>query len=136
MAWQVPTAPAASGLFANRRQAQPALLRMFARARRAQTPLLLVRLSLASDGGAAEAEARPRPWEASVGELRLTDLAWAESREEMMLLLENAGEEDGLRRRLEQRAGGAGARLHWRGARFPEQGLTLEALLEAVAWRR
>ncbi len=154
----------ASGLLASRDQAHPALLRMFGRARRRQSPLTLVRMAPMASSAAAP---RPAPRRSSVGqaapspgrgtdancarlladlatEMRINDLAWHEPGGVVMLLLEDAApahdsaEVQGLPaglERLRERARQQGVAVEWRSAQFPQQGLTLQALLEEVAWR-
>ncbi len=138
MAWLPHPVLPPAGVLASRRQAQPALLRMLGRARRHHGGLLLARLGVAAAPPAAAAAeaAQQRFLAAAAGELRLTDLAWAEPGAGLMLLLEAAAEESEVRQRLEQRAAACQLRLRWQAARFPEQGLTLEALLDTVQWPR
>jgi hypothetical protein len=158
-------APAvASGILASRDQAHPALLRMFGRARRRQSPLTLVRMAPLASNAAAP---RPDSRRSSVGpaaesqghstdadcarllaglatEMRINDLAWHEPGGVVMLLLEDAAPAHdsagaqalpaGLER-LRERARQQGVVVDWRSAQFPQQGLTLQALLEEVAWR-
>jgi hypothetical protein len=133
MAWLVRAPFPPAGILASRRQAQPALLRMFGRARRHNAPLLLARLA---PPAAAPEAALQRFATALAGDVRLTDLAWREADGGLMLLLEGAGAEQELRQRLQQQAATCHLRLDWRAARFPDQGLTLERLLETVAWPR
>ncbi|HUX66061.1 MAG TPA: hypothetical protein VMV31_01075 [Terriglobales bacterium] len=134
MAWRLrsPQSPPA-GILASRRQAEAALLRMLSRARRQQAPLLLLRIS---PGGEAAAAAHQRFLEELAAELRLGDLAWWEPGGVVLALLEGAGRPQAVLQRLQQRAQRAGAAPAWRAAAFPEQGLTLEALLEEVQWMR
>ncbi|HVA64241.1 MAG TPA: hypothetical protein VNF74_10995 [Terriglobales bacterium] len=151
MAWRFrpPDRPPA-GILASRRQAEAALLRMLSRARRQQAPLLLLRIAPGREaaGGAAGAGEAPggdagraaaghqRFLEDLAAELRLGDLAWWEPGGVVLALLEGAGRPQAVLERLQQRARRAGAAPAWRAAAFPEQGLTLEALLEEVQWTR
>lgn len=124
-------AAAPAGILANRQQAHPALLRMLSRARRRAGGLTLVQVR---DDGAGETGFQ-RFLAELAAELRIQDLAWQEAGGVVMILLEDTpGEPTAVLGRLERRARLAGARPAWRWARFPEQGLTLQALLEAVQW--
>ncbi|HXR96458.1 MAG TPA: hypothetical protein VN709_01315 [Terriglobales bacterium] len=134
-----------SGILASRDQAHPALLRMFGRARRRQAPLTLVRMAPDGAPPTATAEAGCARWLAELAaEMRINDLAWHEPGGVVMLLLEDAtatignGTPSGLPaglERLRERARQHGVAVNWRSAQFPQQGLTLQALLEEVAWR-
>lgn len=130
MAWRLrPPQPAPAGILPSRRQAEAALLRMLSRARRQQTPLVLLRIA---PGGEAAAAGHLRFLTALGAELRLGDLAWWEPGGVVLALLEGAGRPQAVLERLQQRARRSGAAPGWRAAAFPEQGLTLEALLQAV----
>lgn len=119
-----------AGILANRELAAAGLLRMLSRARRRQEPLLLVCIRPRGDG--AVAEQAYRRFLAGLGaEVRISDLAWYEPAGAVMLLLEGAATP--ALERLQRRAQLAGTQPDWHSARFPEQGLTLQALLEAVA---
>ena len=120
-----------AGILAERQLAHPALLRMLSRARRHHAALLLVQLRpvLPQQPGFDAFLAR------MAVELRIGDLAWQEHGGAVMLLLEDAPREaTPILARLRKRARSHGVELNWRSARFPEQGLTLQALLEAVQW--
>jgi len=141
MAWRFrpPDRPPA-GILASRRQAEAALLRMLSRARRQQAPLLLLRIAPGREagggGGGRAAAGHQRFLEDLAAELRLADLAWWEPGGVVLALLEGAGRPQAVLERLQQRARRAGAAPAWGAAAFPEQGLTLEALLEEVQWTR
>lgn len=132
MAWFGRTAPAPLGILPSRQVAQPALLRMFSRARRHQTPLALVAIGASPE---AAAGAHLQFLAELATELRLCDLAWWEPGGVVLVLLEAASGAAALDR-LQQRALAGGARPRWRMARFPQQGLTLDALLQEVQWPR
>jgi len=120
-----------AGILASRQAAHPALLRILSRARRQQAPLVLLRI--APDPAAALGDDRHRRFlEALAAEVRVSDLAWWEPGAVVMLLLECARAAREPLLRLRQLALVAGARPRWGAALFPEQGLTLQALLEAA----
>jgi hypothetical protein len=127
-------AAAAAGVLDTRAAADAALLRMFTRARRSGQPLLLLRWTPRGGG------ARGRAARALAAELRLGDLVWREPGAEWLVLAEGVAAPSAaaaaLARRLEQVLARAGAECECRLAAFPAQGITLGALLEAVAWRR
>jgi hypothetical protein len=123
----------AAGVLDSRAAADAALLRMFTRARRSGQPLLLLRWR--PRGGAGRARAA----RALAAELRLSDLAWREPGAEWLVLAEGVAAPSAaaasLAHRLQQTLAGAGCECEGRLAAFPAQGITLAALLEAVAWR-
>jgi len=121
------------GILANRRQAEPGLLRILSRARRRKTPLLLLRLNLNPAPHQAPERCRPFLLGLAAG-VRMHDLCWwDEECGSLLLLLEEAESEIPVVERLERRAQASGLELRLVTARFPEQGLTLQALVEAVA---
>ncbi|HVA63884.1 MAG TPA: hypothetical protein VNF74_09190 [Terriglobales bacterium] len=121
-----------AGILANREQAAAALLRMLSRARRRREALLLV--CMRSRPASAVAELGHERFLAGLAaEVRISDLVWREPAGMILLLLEGTAQARPVLARLEHRAQLAGTRPEWRSAAFPEQGLTLQALLEAVA---
>lgn len=121
------------GILATRRQAEPGLLRILSRARRRKAPLLLLRLNLHPAPQAAPDRCRPFLLGLTAG-IRMHDLCWwDEECGSLLLLLEEAESEIAVIERLERKASGTGLELRLAAARFPEQGLTLQALVEAVA---
>lgn len=122
-----------AGILANREHASAALLRMLSGARRRREALLLVRLRPLGEDPVAELGHR-RFLAGLAAEVRIGDLAWYEPAGTVVLLLEGAAAAAPVLERLARRAQLAGARAEWRSASFPEHGLTLQALLEAVAW--
>lgn len=121
------------GILATRQQAEPGLLRILSRARRRKTPLLLLRLELKPAPQQAPERCRPFLLALAAG-IRMHDLCWwDEECGALLLLLEEAESERSLLERLERRAQVSGLELRPVTARFPEQGLTLQALVEAVA---
>ncbi|MGH9418038.1 MAG: hypothetical protein ACRD01_15565 [Terriglobales bacterium] len=132
MAWFGRTTPVPLGILASRQRAQPALLRMFSRARRHQTPLALVAIGASPE---AAAGAHQLFLCELAAELRLCDLAWWEPGGVVLVLLEAAASAAALER-MQRRALASGARPRWRMACFPQQGLTLDALLQEVQWPR
>jgi hypothetical protein len=125
--------PFPSGILPGRKQADRALVRMLSRARRKELPLVMLRLdvqpapSLAPDRFASFLE------ELSAS-LRISDLGWWDPElGSILLLLEDVDTVDGFLARLEKRADAHGVHLRVKRAHFPRQGVTLPALLEAVA---
>lgn len=110
-----------AGILPSRARAQSALLRMFSRARRQQRPLLLV----------AVTTAEPAEWLSDLAaDWRIGDLAWREREGRVLALFEDAGSPASLLERLRGEARARGAEAAWGWAQFPQQGLTLEALVE------
>ncbi|HWG38889.1 MAG TPA: hypothetical protein VN690_14345 [Terriglobales bacterium] len=124
-------APPPAGILASRLAAHPALLRILSRARRQQAPLVLLRV--APDPAASAGDDRHRRFlEALAAEVRVSDLVWWEPGAVVMLMLESARAPHQPLARLRRLAQLEGARPRWGAAQFPEQGLTLQALLEAA----
>jgi hypothetical protein len=121
-----------AGILANREQAAAALLRMLSRARRQRAALLLVSMRSRAAGAVAEL-GHARFLAGLAAEVRISDLVWREPAGMILLLLEGAAEAQPVLERLERRAQLAGTQPEWRSAAFPEHGLTLQALLEAMA---
>lgn len=125
--------PPGPGILATRRQAEPGLLRILSRARRRKVSLLLLRLNLHPAPQQAPERCRPFLLGLTAG-VRMHDLCWWDDEcGALLLLLEEAESELPVAERLERRAQASGLELRLATARFPEQGLTLQALVEAVA---
>ncbi|MGH9486438.1 MAG: hypothetical protein ACRD04_02460 [Terriglobales bacterium] len=120
------------GIVASRRLADMALLRLFSRARRRGTPLLLARLARSGRSGGELPEEFLLGLAAGV---RIGDLVWFEPGAEILLLLEDAEDGTAVQARLQERARQLGVELDWHSAQFPRHGLSLDALLEKVRWR-
>jgi hypothetical protein len=127
------TIPLPSGILQGRKQADPALVRMLSRARRKELSLVMLRL-----------EVQPAPslvperfssfLQELAASLRISDLGWWDPEfGSVLLLLEDVAAVDGFLERLEKRAQVHGLSLRVKRAQFPKQGVTLPALLEAVA---
>lgn len=103
---------------------------MFARGRRQQSPLVLVRLRLDAN----------RPSERALilltkvaSDLRLTDLAWWDgARAAVFLLLEGGADAEAPLRRWRAWAAELGMPAPAQAVSFPLHGVTLAALLEAL----
>lgn len=109
------------GILPTRARAQSALLRIFSRARRQQRPLLLV----------AVTTSEPGRWLADLAtDWRIGDLAWRERAGRVLALFEDIPDPACLLGRLRAQAQAAGAEAGWHWAQFPQDGLTLEALLD------
>ncbi len=114
--------------YKHRRQVETGLLRMLQRARRFEAPLLLLQLA---PSPAAEDRLRDFFQILAVNS-RLTDLLWWEDNR-IFLLLEECPDEAPVSARLRRYAAKLQLHLEIKPARFPEQGLTLTALLETAA---
>ncbi|MGH9466892.1 MAG: hypothetical protein ACRD1Y_06010 [Terriglobales bacterium] len=123
-------APVAPGILPNRKQASAAVLRLLSRARRRNAPLVLLRIW--TEGTLP----LPPAWLAArAADLRIGDLAWQEPGAQLLLLLEDANSASALVTRWRGLAAPPAPEWQWRSASFPEQGLTMEALLLEVGWR-
>lgn len=120
------------GVLTSRRLAEPALLRIFSRARRQGAVLTLLYVR---PGPEAAARGHSRFLGLLASELRLADLIWCEPGGVVVALLEACDDAAPVMARLELRAREAGAQPLWGAASFPAAGLTLEALLTAAATR-
>lgn len=121
------------GVLGSRGQAEPALTRMLSRARRKETPLLLIRLDVQPAPPAA-----PERFSAFITEIaariRISDLCWWDTEcGSLLLLFEEVRAGETMLARIQQCAESHGLNARVRRAQFPEEGLTLSALLEAVA---
>jgi hypothetical protein len=121
------------GLLTDRKKINIALTRMLGRARRKHIKLVMARLDL--QGGAAATPQRLHSFFTDLlATLRICDLCWwDEECGAVLLLLEDVEEPESVIRRVERRARAHGLSVKIQRTDFPQSGVTLAAMLEAVA---
>jgi hypothetical protein len=125
--------PLPSGILPGRKEADPALVRMLSRARRRELPLIMLRLDVQPAPSLVPERFTSFLHELS-SSLRISDLGWWDPQYgSVLILLEGVETVEGFLARLERSAQAHGLNLRVKRAQFPKQGVTLPALLEAVA---